>query len=41
MKALYLMKKNSKLYPDTGGWGFELFPDDQITGSVKDMKRVF
>lgn len=24
-KALYIMKKNSKLYPDTGGWGFELF----------------
>ena len=39
MKALYLMKKNSKLYHDTGGWGFELFPGDQITGSVKDMNK--
>ena len=40
-KALYLMKKNSKLYPDTGGWGFEVFQDDQTTGSVKDMKECF
>ena len=40
-KALYLMKKNAKLYPDTGGWGFEVFLDDQPTGSVKDMKECF
>lgn len=39
MKARYLMKKNSKLYPDTGGWGFEVFQDDQVNGSVKDMKK--
>jgi len=35
------MKKNAKLYPDTGGWGFEVFLDDQPTGSVKDMKECF
>ncbi len=40
-KALYIMKKNSKLYPDTGGWGFEVFQDDQSTGTVKDMKECF
>ncbi len=40
-KGLYVMKKNSKLYPDTGGWGFELFPDNQTMGSVKDMKECF
>ncbi|HXW15781.1 MAG TPA: cytochrome P460 family protein [Terriglobia bacterium] len=39
MKARYLMKKNAKLYPDTGGWGFEVFQDDQVAGSVKDMKK--
>jgi hypothetical protein len=39
MKALYLMKKNSKLYSDTGGWGFEVFQGNQTTGSVKDMKK--
>jgi len=39
-KALYMMKKNSKLYPDTGGWCFELFQDNQTTGSVKDMKDM-
>jgi hypothetical protein len=41
LKGLYVMKKNSKAYADTGGWGFELFPDNQTTGSVKDMKECF
>jgi hypothetical protein len=40
-KALYVMKKNSKLYPATGGWGFEVFPGYQGTGSLKDMKQCF
>ncbi len=40
-KALYVMKKNSKAYPDTGGWGFEVFQDNQVTGSLKDMKQCF
>jgi hypothetical protein len=40
-KALYLMKKNSKLYPDTGGWGFEVFQGYQTAGSLKDMKECF
>jgi len=39
-KALYMMKKNSKLCPDTGGWCFELFQDNQTTGSVKDIKDM-
>ena len=25
-KAVYVMKKSAKLYADTGGWGFEVFP---------------
>ncbi len=40
-KALYMIKKSAKDYPDTGGWGFELFQDGQTTGSVKDMKTCF
>jgi len=40
-KALYVMKKNSKLYADTGGWGFEVFQEEQTKGSVKDMKECF
>lgn len=40
-KALYVMKKNAKAYPDTGGWGFEVFQGYQNTGSVKDMKQCF
>jgi len=40
-KLLAVMKKNSKLYPDTGGWGFEIFPSYQGTGSLKDMKECF
>ena len=40
-KLLAVMKKNSKLYPDTGGWGFEVFPGYQDKGSLKDMKECF
>jgi hypothetical protein len=41
LKALYVMKKNAKLYPDTGGWGFEVFQDNTETPTVKDMKECF
>lgn len=40
-KFLAVMKKNSKLYPDTGGWGFEVFTGYQATGTLKDMKECF
>ena len=40
-KALSLMKKNAKLYADTGGWGFEVFKGNEQTGSLKDMKECF
>jgi hypothetical protein len=40
-KALYMMKKSSKVYTDTGGWGFEVFQAYQPTGSLKDMKECF
>jgi hypothetical protein len=40
-KALYVMKKSSKVYTDTGGWGFEVFQAGQTTGSLKDMKDCF
>jgi len=35
------MKKNAKLYPDTGGWGFEVFKDDDPTPTLKDMQECF
>jgi hypothetical protein len=28
-KFLAVMKKNAKLYRDTGGWGFEVFKGDE------------
>ena len=40
-KALLIMKKNAKLYPDTGGWGFEVFKGEEKTGSLKDMNECF
>jgi hypothetical protein len=40
-KFLAVMKKNSKLYPGTGGWGFEIFQGYQGKGSLKDMKECF
>jgi hypothetical protein len=41
LKAIYLMKKNAKLYADTGGWGFEVFQGTEEKGSLKDMKECF
>jgi hypothetical protein len=40
-KFLAVMKKNSKLYPKTRGWGFEVFQGYEATGSLKDMKPCF
>ena len=40
-KFVAVMKKNSKLYPNTGGWGFEVFQGYQATGSLKDSKECF
>ena len=40
-KLLAVMKKNAKLYPETGGWGFEVFQGYQGTGSLKDAKPCF
>jgi hypothetical protein len=40
-KFLAVMKKNAKLYPDTGGWGFEIFKGNEKKGSVQDMKECF
>jgi len=34
-KAVYLMKKSAKLYADTGGWGFEVFPGSDEKPSLK------
>ena len=41
MKALYLMKKNAKLYADTGGWGFEVFKPPDNAPTLKSMKECF
>ena len=40
-KFLAVMKKSSKLYPETGGWGFEVFQGYQDKGSLKSMKECF
>jgi hypothetical protein len=40
-KFLAVMRKSSKLYPETGGWGYEVFPGYQSAGSLKDMKQCF
>lgn len=42
-RFLAVMKKNSKLYGETGGWGFEVFQGYQATGSLKekDVKECF
>ncbi len=40
-KFLSVMRKNAKAYPDTGGWGFEVFQGYQSTGSLKDAKACF
>jgi hypothetical protein len=41
LKAMYVMKKNAKLYANTGGWGFEVFKGNDETPSLKDMKECF
>ena len=41
LKALYVMKKNAKLYAATGGWGFEVFKGNDETPTLKDMKECF
>ncbi len=40
-KFIGVMKKNAKLYPQTGGWGFEVFQGNEETGSLQDMKPCF
>ncbi len=40
-KFLAVMKKNSKQYAPTGGWGFEVFQGYEATGSLKDAKQCF
>lgn len=40
-KFIGVMRKNSKAYPGTGGWGFELFRGYQEVGSLRDMKACF
>jgi hypothetical protein len=41
LKATFLMKKNAKLYADTGGWGFEVFQGPNNAPSLKDMKECW
>ena len=36
-----MWKKNAKLYPATGGWGFEVFKDSDTAPTLKDMKECF
>ena len=36
-KAVYVMKKSAKLYADTGGWGFEVFPGSDEKPSLNSM----
>jgi len=40
-KLVAVMKKISKLYSNTGGWGFEVFQGYQGTGTLKNMKECF
>jgi hypothetical protein len=40
-KSVVVMKKDKKLYPNTGGWGFEVFQGYEVKGSLKDMKECF
>ena len=41
LKTIYVMKKNAKLYADTGGWGFEVFQGNDNTPTLKSMKECF
>ena len=38
LKATFLMKKNAKLYADTGGWGFEVFEGNDEKPTLQNMK---
>jgi hypothetical protein len=40
-KFIGVMKKNAKLYSETGGWGWEVFQGYEANGSLKDMKPCF
>jgi hypothetical protein len=40
-KFIGVMKKNSKLYAQTGGWGFEVFRGYEQVGSLQDSKACF
>lgn len=40
-KFVAVMKKNAKLYAETGGWGWEVFKDDDNKGSLRDAKPCF
>ena len=40
-KGVYVMKKNAKLYADTGGWGFEVFPGSDEKPTLKSMTECF
>jgi len=40
-KSIGVMKKNSKLYADTGGWGFEVFKGYEEVGSLQNSKACF
>ncbi len=40
-KFLGVMRKNSKVYAATGGWGYEVFQGYEAQGSLKDMKACF
>ena len=37
-KFVGVMQKNSKLFPETSGWGFESFKGDSMERAVTDMK---
>jgi hypothetical protein len=40
-KFIGVMKKSSKLYANTGGWGFEVFKGYEEVGSLQDSKACF
>jgi len=40
-KAVYVMKKSAKLYADTGGWGFEVFPGSDEKPSLQSMSECW
>ena len=40
-KFIAVMKKNAKLYAQTGGWGFEVFQGNEEKGSLQEAKPCF